>query len=687
MKEEDETEKSKESEIQNKDITINDNNKINEEEINDDKLYYNDILCPYCYSSAIITNNGFNIDIINCENLHHVSNISYDTFEEVDSFPSIKCDSCSTLKISFTPPNNQFYKCICGIYLCPECYIRHEKAHNKIEIVTRNYKCILHDNNFNSYCLDCNMNICELCIEPTHINHEILKYINLKPKDDYIEKIDKEIKEQKKNLDKFIKDSKKAFEDIIKEVESYLSKFIYIEKTLLKKYKDKSLNYQILENIQNKKLFYNNTFLNKIKEFNGLNKDNLNTFKTFERISDIYNNIIKAKNSKKINEEPKIITKNEMILHYSFNEKNINKRIKIFDSIFVDNNRDKLRLIIEGKEEGKLMEYYYNYANKNDINVKIIEKKPITDMSYMFNNCKNLTSFDSSKWDFTNIAKMEALFQLCPLESIDNISTWKTPNLTNMRAMFCKCINLKKVPDMVKWDTKNVKDMSSLFNGCISIEKIPKFPSWNTANVEDMSYMFSRCIKLKEINDLQKFNTVNVKSMCSIFNRCENLIKLPDIAKWNLINVTDISNTFKSCCKLTKFPDIHKWNLSKVKDISGVFCGCSSSKILPNIGKWNTSSVEFMSELFKGCNTLTEIPDISKWNTSKVTDMSGMFWDCHSIIKLPNLSNWNTSNLSNMSYMLAGCSNLTDVSTIKNWDTSKVVDKNDIYRGCTNLKI
>ena len=656
-----------------------------------EKESFTDVLCPHCLTSAILEKNEYKLNIINCENFHRSQNISYDRFEKVDSFPSVKCGTCSSYRSSFTPPENQFYKCICGYHICPGCYKTHAKDHNKIKIENQNYECILHKRNFNSYCLDCNMNTCEYCIQPTHTNHEILKFIHLNPKDDYINNIKKEVEEQKKNLTNFIKNAKKALDDIIKEVETYLNNYILIEKTFLKRFAEKTVNFQLLQNLRNKSLFYDNTILNRIKEFNNIDKDTPNNIETLKRLSAFYNNIIKAKNSDNIIENA-IVTnkKNEMTIKYSIKEKGINKKIKLFDSLFVDNNRDKLRLIIDGHEEKQLIDYYPNASNKSDIEVKIIEKKTVTNMSYMFNNCKNLVSFNSTNWDTTNITNMEALFQLCSFDSVDsisnnNFSTWKTPNLNNMRAMFCKCINLKTMPEMSKWDTRNVKDISLLFNGCISIENLSKFPAWNTQNVEDMSYMFSRCIKLKEIHNVNKLNTSKVKNMCGIFNRCEELTKLSNVGNWNTNNVTDISIIFQFCCKLDRLPDINKWNVSSVKDMSGVFSECSSLKNLPNIGKWNTSSVESMSGLFNGCNSLTEIPDISKWITKKVTDMSGMFCDCQTITKL-NVSGWDTSNVTDMSYMFDGCSSLKDAPSVKNMDMSKVVDKTDMFKGCTNYK-
>ena len=186
-KEETETSKLSSSNKENTKIEDNDNEK---------NKYYNDILCPNCLTSAIIENDGYGLKIINCENFHRISYMPYDRFETNDSFPSAKCGICSSLKSQFTPPYNKFYNCICGFYICPECHKMHSKDHYNIEIENKNYHCIMHRKDFNSYCFDCNMNICEIC-SSSHLDHTVILYDELKPKnEEFINDIIKEIEKQ-----------------------------------------------------------------------------------------------------------------------------------------------------------------------------------------------------------------------------------------------------------------------------------------------------------------------------------------------------------------------------------------------------------------------------------------------------------------------------------------------------------
>ena len=674
---------------------INEIEKENEVK-NEEKQFYNDILCPYCLSTAIIENTEdtekkfLKLNIINCNNFHRIKNITYDQFESLESFPNAKCEICSAYKYQVnTPPKSNYVLCECGSYYCGNDCLSHS-THKQVEIENKNYKCVIHDTKFNSYCMDCNINLCESCYGNHYEGHEILNFQHLKPTSDYIETITKEVEEHKKVLTEFIQNSKKLFEDIINDIESYINKYIIIERTFLQRYnKGKgNLNFQLLQNIRNKKLFENYIF-NDLKNFNS--NQNL------KNLNDIYKEIYNGKKDIKIKED-KIIKDdkiNEITIKYKLKDKGVNKNIKLLDPLFIDYNKTILDLYIDDNKQPELKECFYA-GSKGEITVKLKEKeieiekgkekvkKHITNMAYMFNNCQDIVSIDFSKFDTTNITSMESLFQLCPFKEIKGIENWNTTNVTSMKAMFSKCINLETFPDMKNWDTSNLKDISLLFNGCISLKSIINFPKWKTPNLIDMSYMFSRCSKIEEIHNL-KFNTSNVTNMCGIFNKCEQLTKISDISGWKTANVTDISILFQFCSSLKKVPDISYWNSSKFKDISGVFSECEKLVSLPNIGKWNTSEVECMCGLFNECANLTKIPDISSWNTSKVKDMSGMFCSCSKIENIPDLSKWKIPKVTDMSYMFDGCSSLKNISSIQNWDVQHVKDKSNAFAGCSNI--
>ena len=491
---------------------------------------------------------------------------------------------------------------------------------------------------------------------------------------------------------------------------NYLNKYIIIEKTFLNRYRSNVYNYQILLNIKNESLFYDNIIFQDLKEFKDDKKDLENKLNNLIKIIEKMKRINK-KEEKPIIFQQKSNSSNQLTIKYKIKERNpINRDVKIFDSAFVENNKNKCEIEIQYKERNqhkisdnkKLREYFRNYSNSEELTIILREKymgndstenQLITDMSYMFNNCKSFYSVDFSKWPTSNITNIESMFQLTNINEIpDGLSKLITNKLKNMRGLFCKCTNLEAInPDRIKFgiSTQNVKDMSHLFNGCIKLKQISQkiIKDLDVKNVEDMSYMFNRCTELKEIHGLSTWKTSSLKNGCGIFNKCEKLTGLSNIGSWMMDNVTDISIIFQFCESLDKLPDIHKWNLNKVKNISGVFSGCSKLKspAIKNLSKWQLRSITNMSGLFNECCSLTNFPDVGNWNTDNVTNMSGLFCGCSSMTQLPpNIDKWNISKVVDMSYIFDGCVELKNINSINNWNIENVKNKIDALRG-TNL--
>ena len=251
--------------------------------------------------------------------------------------------------------------------------------------------------------------------------------------------------------------------------------------------------------------------------------------------------------------------KNVINLQYLI-DNNKYKNIQIFGKNFVKNNKNKCKIIIDGKEY-KLCSYLpINIINKSMVEMKLEIIKPFTSMKDMFSNCQSLIYFNDN-----------------------NLNTSEVTDISNM---FYECRQLSSISDISKWNTSKITDMNSMFKGCSLLLYLPDISKWDTSLVTDMSYMFAGC---------------------------SSLLPLPDISKWNLINVTDVSCMFEGCSSLLYFPDISQWNTSNIYYMSDMFKGCSSLSILPDISKWNTSNVVFMNDIFRECLSLM-IPPKKKYS-------------------------------------------------------------------------
>ena len=223
-----------------------------------------------------------------------------------------------------------------------------------------------------------------------------------------------------------------------------------------------------------------------------------------------------------------------------------------------------------------LKEFFRDCTGLNEITgLKYLNTAEVTDMSYMFWNCKNLSSLDLTNFNTAKVENMSGMFHFCEKLSSLVISNFNTANVT---------------------------DMSNMFSYCNMLEKL-NLSNFNTAKVTDMRYMFNMCQKLTELN-LSNFKTEKVKKMSYMFSYCNMLEKL-DFSNFNTANVTDMSSMFYGCYKLPSL-NLSNFNTAKVTNMSQMFYTC---KELPSLDltNFNTAKATNMQEMFKGCSTLQTI--------------------------------------------------------------------------------
>ena len=215
---------------------------------------------------------------------------------------------------------------------------------------------------------------------------------------------------------------------------------------------------------------------------------------------------------------------NQINLIYLIDKKS--NTVRLFCGDFVKNNEDKCYLIIDGNKHALVNKLSLNETQKSkkNIEVKLIEYKPITDMSFMFFDCSSLIL-------------------------IPGIKNWNTENVTKMNSMFNGCISLKYLAHLSDWDTSKVTDMSCMFLGCIALQFIGGIDNWNIKNVKKMNSMFAYCRSLLSIPDISKWDTKNVINMNWMFLRCESLRIFPDISNWKLNKNLQNIMMFAGCQK------------------------------------------------------------------------------------------------------------------------------------------
>ena len=209
-----------------------------------------------------------------------------------------------------------------------------------------------------------------------------------------------------------------------------------------------------------------------------------------------------------------------------------------------------------------LKEFFRDCTGLNEITgLKYLNTAEVTDMSFMFWNCINLSSLD--------------------------LTNFNTTKVENMSGMFHSCQKLSSLTLSESFNTANVTDMSNMFSYCNMLEKL-NLSNFNTTKVEDMSYMFYMCQKLTELN-LSNFKTEKVKNMKYMFSYCNMLEKL-DLSNFNTAEVTNMQEMFKGCSTLQTIYVSDNFVVTGITNEDykkDMFTGC---KALPEYGDAKTSS-------------------------------------------------------------------------------------------------
>ena len=121
--------------------------------------------------------------------------------------------------------------------------------------------------------------------------------------------------------------------------------------------------------------------------------------------------------------------RNEITIIYDYNkskdikiddreeiQKKLNETIsreKLFGERFVENNKNKCKMIINGNKEEICcyLKNYHEYLNKGKLEIKLIDIKSTFDISYMFSGCLSLISLpDISNMNLNNITNIRGIF-------------------------------------------------------------------------------------------------------------------------------------------------------------------------------------------------------------------------------------------------------------------------------------
>ena len=160
--------------------------------------------------------------------------------------------------------------------------------------------------------------------------------------------------------------------------------------------------------------------------------------------------------------------------------------------------------------------------------------------------------------------RMFGLRMVPNITSIDFGENFNTANVTDMSYMFSGCYNLTSL-NLSNFNTANVRDMDGMFWGCTSLTGLD-LSNFNTENVIYMGFMFDSCISLTSLN-LSSFNTSNVTNMSYMFYKCSSLTSL-NLSNFNTANVNYMEYMFCNCSRLTSL-NLYNFDMSSILTVHG----------------------------------------------------------------------------------------------------------------------
>ena len=418
-------------------------------------------------------------------------------------------------------------------------YFNHPFFNDKFE-----FNCYQHLKIINNYCKECKKNICDSCLNE-HLNHQIIPFYKIGLSENEINRMENIFKDIDNKLNSFIK-IKKEIEDLLIKMKLIKENQLIYENDMDNNYKEYYIKYlekinKILENNEIK-LIDLTPPKNEIICIYDIKKGNDDNYDYLNNQIRILNCLDEAKNSS---------------IFWGFGKKNIEKEIEIEKNCELFINENKIDFC-----------YKYKFPHEGKYSIKIICKKPLSNINYMFMDCNKLLSIDLSHFNNINVTNMSWMFNNCFSLTSLTLFNFNTINVKDMSCMFHYCSSLISL-NLSSFNTINVLNMSWMFNNCISLKSL-NLSSFKTNNVTNMSYMFSNCSSLTSLN-LSSFNTNNVINMSYMFCDCISLIFL-DLSNFNTNNVTSMRNMFNNCSSLTSL-NLYNFNINNVKDMRNMFSG------------------------------------------------------------------------------------------------------------------
>jgi len=381
---------------------------------------------------------------------------------------------------------------------------------------------------------------------------------------------------------------------------------------------------------------------------------NLNTNKLvgiFKNNSNYYSKGINFKYI--INKLKPLYIKNDIDI---INKKNINNeidiRIKIYKKdighkiYFLDNeykeeemyyslhdnlmelNELNTELYINGKKEN--YKKYFIPDNNNTYNIKIKFSINLTDCSYMFTGCENITDIDFISFNTQYIKNMKYMFYGCKKLKNVNLLCFNTKNIIDMSHMFELCENLKYL-DLSSFIIKDKINNNYMFYESYIFNNIEHLNNLDFKELKELDFSLRQIsdikvleevnfIKLQTLNlssnkisDIKVLENVNFKKLLVLDLNDNNI---SDIKVLEKVNFKELQTLDLSYNEISDIKVLEKVNFKELQTLDLNYNEISDIKVLENV------NFKELRKLDLSNNLITDIKVLKKVNFKKLKELN-----------------------------------------------------------------
>ena len=309
--------------------------------------------------------------------------------------------------------------------------------------------------------------------------------------------------------------------------------------------------------------------------------------------------------------------------------------------------------------------------------IENLNTEEVTNMSYMFYVCQNLTELDLSSFNTANVTNMSCMFCWCSRPTSLNLSSFNTAKVENMSYMFSYCSGLTTIYASDAFTTSAVSNGSGMFTGCSNLKGATSYNPGKTGI--DMAN-FDGYFTPKTITPYVKWDANTKVLTFKVANKKEEGSGVYDLNE-GAKDPGWVGEVYSDCEKVVFTPSFKQ---AKPTSCYRWFLGFSKPTTIQGIENLNTEKVTNMSEMFNSCSGLKNL-DLSSFNTAKVTDMGYMFGGCYDLISL-DLSSFNTAKVTDMTWMFYNCQSLTTIYASDGFTTGEVSSSDGMFESCFVLE-